>query len=351
MNSDIFDDIMDDGQGSGMYDPVTGESFNPEGDTSNQTVNNTYNEDGDGGYRQLTNKDAISEIERTNPDDLITSVLRSKGFNPDSIKIQDDDTGEFRSERFADLSQEEQLEILNYDDSDFTEQELEDLEYLRNNNMSLSDFAQVIKNRVIQEIEQQNQIQYKVDDFTDDELFIVDFRNKYGEDISDEELIDELNKAKQNPDLFDRQVSIIRDNFKNIEQQNMIISQEETAKKAKEEEEAYIGKVVNIARNMNDIHDTVEMTDRDKENVLAFMFDRLPTGETAFSKALKDPATCYRAAWYIQNGDDVFRELHNYYKREITRLSRQQKPQAYVKDTRNTRTTTTRRPLRLEDLY
>jgi hypothetical protein len=347
---DIFDDIMDDGPGSGMYDPVTGESFNPEGDTSNQTVNNTYNDEGDGGYRQLTNKDVIYN-DRTAPSDLITDILKSKGFNPDSIKIQDDDTGEFRSERFEDLSREEQLEILNYEADDFTESEIEAIEYLRQNNITLKDFAEIIEKQTREKYEAKNDTTYNVDDFTDDELFIVDFRNKYGDDFTDEQLIQALNSAKEDPAVFQRQASIIRDNFRKLEQDNADYAKRQDEERARQKEEEYIGKVVNAARNMGDIHDTIELEDSDKEAVLAFMFDKLPTGKTAFEKALEDPATRYRAAWYVQNGEAAFRELHNYYKREITRLSRQQKPQAYVKDTRNIKTTTTRRPLRLEDLY
>lgn len=369
MNDDIFEDLMNDEGATGMVDPVTGESYNPLEDFE-QFQNNskaTIITNEDEGYRELPlnimDDEDTNETKPSNTtvdDNLIIDLLKSKGFNPESIKIKDEDDDELKEVKFSELSDEEKLELLNYnqEELEFTDNEIEAIEFLRENQMSLEDLAKAIREKTIAELEQKSEPTYEVDDFSDDELFLIDFKNKYGEDFTEEELLVALDKAKENEDLYAKQMSKVRSNFKEYEQQAKEAEEQEALAQQEAKEQEYISKVVEVARSLNDMHDTVDLDDDDKEDILSFMFDKLPTGGTAMDKALDNPEMRYKVAWYIKNGDDVFKEIRQYYKDEISKLQKQiqtqtqtkpvtTKPQAFIKQNQHT----TRSPKKLEDLF
>ena len=367
---DTFDDLMSDDINTERVDPITGEVFNIEEDFDNfqkdSSATRTIDSNSKEGYLEVPfdiMDETKSEGENLNIDDkIVIDLLRSKGINPDSIKVQDEESNEIKEIKFSELSKEEQLNVLNYqndnDEVDFTDTEIEAIEFLRENQMSLNDLAKAIREKTIAEIqESQNEQVYEVDDFSDDELFIIDFKNKYGEDFTEDELLTALDKAKEHEDLYNKQMGKVRENFKEYERLGKEQAEQEKIAKEQEKENEYISQVVNVARSLNDMHDTVDMDDDDKEEVLSFMFDKLPTGESALEKSLKDPSTRYKVAWYIKNGDEVFKEIHRYYQGEIENLKKsitkpaQVKPEAFIKNTNQKQHTTQKSPRKLEDLY
>lgn len=369
MNDDIFEDLLSDEGATGMVDPMTGESFNPIEDFEqfqNSSESTRITKESDSGYKELpTNllddpKDEENQIKSEPVNDaLLLDFLKSKGINPDSIKVQDEDSEEIKELKFSELTDAEKLELLKYNSDeadDFEEHEIEAIEFLRENDMTLEELVKAVKEKTIAELQENQQEKvYQVDDFTDDELFIVDFKNKYGEDFTEEELEDALNRAKSNEDLYSKQMNKVRENFKEYEEQAKLQEQQQQKAEQEQQKQEYISQVVQVARSLNDMHDTVDLDDDDKEEILSFMFDELATGGTALDKALKDPATRYKVAWYIKNGDEVFNEVHNYYKSEINKLSKslkntsKPKPDAFIKDVKKQHTTR-KGPMKLEEL-
>lgn len=369
---DVFDDLMNDDKATGMVDPISGQSYNPLDDfeefQENSPATRVVREEDEApkedkaeslmdNFDEDGNKIEDEEKEESKEFDFISEYLKSKGVNPESIKIQDEESEDIKEVKFSDLSDSEKLELLKYnsEENDFDEDEITAINFLRENNMSLNELATTIRDKTIKEMEERNSMEYTVDDFSDDELFILDFKNKYGDDFSDEELETALEKAKEDDELFNKQASKIRENFKEIEQENIEAKKQEKLKEDEARESEYINKVVDVARRTNDMHDTVDMDDDDKEEVLSFMFDKTASGKTALDKALLDPETRYKVAWYIKNGDEVFKEIHNYYKNEINKLSKQKenkskaiKPEAFIKKEKQH---TKKRPLTLDDLY
>ena len=71
-------------------------------------------------------------------DDIITTLLKDKGINPDAIKFENE-AGEIEEKSFNELSREEQLQILNYDESNddygLAEDEVSLINELRENNL------------------------------------------------------------------------------------------------------------------------------------------------------------------------------------------------------------------------
>lgn len=360
-NLSMFEDLLSDEGAIPQHDPLSDGAY-----ASYENFDEFQNSSGatrtvkdDGGYKTLDESILEDTPLQENPitdSGLIYDVLKSRGFNPDSIKFENEE-GEIEEYKFSELSKEDQLSLLSAgaeeeeDHSDYTDTELEAIEFLRENKMSITELAQAIRQKTIDEL-QNSEPTYSVDDFTDDELFVADFRNKYGDDFTDDELLAELDKAKENEDLFGKKMNKLRSDYKAYEDQE----KEQAAAQAKAEEERvyneYVSKMVEVAKNTKDIHDTSELEEADKTDLLDFIFNEDPTGKTSLQKSLDNPETLFRVAWYIKHGDSVFKELHQYYQGEIAKLSkgtRQKTVETVVKQ--KTQHTTQQRPKRIEDLF
>ena len=190
------------------------------------------------------------------------------------------------------------------------------------------------------------------DDFSDEELFGVDFKNKYGEEFTDEELYNELEKAKENEDLFNKKMTKLRNDYKTYEieskEEEFRIAQEQ----AEQERNAYIQTVVDASRAVSDFHETVEIDDKDRESLLEYIFDTDANGVTGIHKALQDPSNLIKIAWYLQHGDNTIKEVHKYYQSEIAKLSKNNKvskPDTVIKP--NQKNQHTIRHKTINDLY
>lgn len=360
----IFDDLMEDNGRLGMYDPLDDSGGYAQMEDFDKFQNESKaTREASEGYIDI-HSDIMDDVKQEEPvqtSDMVEELLRSKGYNPEAIKFENED-GEIETVSFNELSREEQLELLNaehdnpYEDLDFTESEIEAVEFLRDNNMTLQELAQTIRQQVQEELSGQVEQTYQVDDFSDDELFIVDFKHKYGEDFTDEELIFELEKARENEELFNRKIGKLRSDYKQYEEEAREEQQREAELAQQQEHENYISQMVHVARGINDMHDTAELDDNDKNLILSYMFDPGPTGQTQMQKALSDPETMFKVAWYLQYGDETFKEMNKYYKGEIAKYSKQnnatkpkQKPETVIKD--NSHQHTKRKPESIEDLW
>jgi hypothetical protein len=83
---------------------------------------------------------------------------------------------------------------------------------LKDNNMSVDDFVNYIKQQSINEYTSAQQPVYSVDNLTDDDLFILDLKKRIP-DITQEQLDTALTSAKENEDLYKLQVNGIRKEY------------------------------------------------------------------------------------------------------------------------------------------
>lgn len=313
----------------------------------------------DGGYKELDSSILDDEPEekevKTEDYALIEDVLKSRGFDPDSIKFKNED-GEIEEFKFSELSKEDQMALLDseeeIEDEGYSDNELEAIQFLRDNNMSISELAQQVRQNTIDELNNQERT-YSVDEFTDDELFIADVRNRYGEEFTDEELLLELEKEKEHPELFEKKINKLRTDYKEYEDLEKAQTEKEARDKEQEEYNNYVSNMVEIATEMNDMHETAELEDDDKKEILDFIFNEDAYGKTELQKAYEDPKTLFKMAWYLKHGDEVFKEVHKYYQGEIKKLSKgsKVKPVEAVVNKKQNQHTTQQRPKRIEDLY
>jgi hypothetical protein len=322
MNDDLLNGVEDQQQVEDQYyDPMEDfDSYLKESGNAHdvQDLNTNSNDD------DLLDSKSVSYNE-----DLVNEVLKSKGFDPNAIRIEDEETGEETTVKFADLPIEEQREILGYESDNspyYSDDEISAIDYLRKNNMSLADLVEYVKEETIREMQNQpgDQI-YSVDDLNDDELFMVDYMEKYEDDYSEQELLDILEKAKADEQRFNRQVTKIREEHKQREIEQNNYKQQQEAEATKQKEEQYFNSVREFASQVNEMHGTVELDNKDKNEILDYMFKKNMAGKSGFDKDLEDPRNKYMAAWYFKHGDEAFQSLHKYYRSEIAKLQRQLK--------------------------
>lgn len=297
-----------------------------EGESSQQVDDNVSYEEHP--YDDDYQEDDTVEEEPQDEEDVISAFLRSKGINPNSIKFTDEE-GKQEERRFADLSAEEQLQILQYNELDdnygLTNEETQFINGLRSNNLSVQDYNNYIAKQAVENYLKSNtQSQYQVDSITDDELYIIDLKARIPE-LSDDEVLAELDNAKANEELFAKKVQSIRDDYKQkedlIEQQEEQLRQQEAAQQAQQFEQVIINTIQN--NDSIDLGDSqLALSVDDKNEIASFILDEDATGVRYISRALDDPATLVKMVWYALKGDEAFSKISDYYKSKISEAAK-----------------------------
>lgn len=262
-------------------------------------------------------------------DDVITAMLKQQNIT-DRNKIQyEDENGQIQELPFDSLPLEDQLNILrggqekpqsNSDDLD--EEEIQLINYLRTNNLTAQQYADVIANQAVKNYQEGQPKQYKVDELSDDDLFLLDLKSRVP-DIDDETAAAALDSAKQNENLFSRQVEGIRSEYQQKEQD--LAEQEAAQKQAQDSEQlqqfqdAIIGSINNLDQS-NDF--AFNLSQADKQELYNFMFQQDATGMSYLNRAINDPQTLTKMSWYALHGDEAIDNMRNYYEHQITETRR-----------------------------
>ena len=256
-------------------------------------------------------------------DNAIYRFLQERGIK-DPSKIQftnEDDTVEELD--FNSLSTEEQLEVLKeITDPGLSEDEIQTINYLRKNNVSLQQVLNAYAEKRLQDYlnehpEDVHQKHYSIDDYTDDELFIADLKQRYP-NFSDEELVEELESAKTNEDIFNRKIEILRNTYKANEDQ----AEAERQQQEQQQIEDFRNNLAEAASRFNEIQldytddksDSLVIGEDDKEQMMSFILDQDSEGKSALIKALEDPDQLIELAWLYTQGPKALSELSKYWK-------------------------------------
>ncbi len=267
-------------------------------------------------------------------DSVLDEYLKSRGVTNSTVTILDDNAEE-KEVNFYDLSKDEQLEILNSisqneSDTDLDENEIELINHLRSNNLSWNDYLEGYKKSIIDELGVQPTQTYDIDAYDDQELYLLDLKQKY--DLSDEELSKELEKELQDETLFKKKVDVLRAEYKQLEDQYNENQQAEFEKQREEQYNQFSDTMVNVALQTPEFYG-IELEDDEKNEVLSFLLDLDENGTSDFYKSLNDPKKLYEAAWFLRYGKESFDALKNAYESEIAKLKKPDKPSAVRRTT------------------
>ena len=281
-------------------------------------------DDDDVVYQQQTNVE-----EPVKNDDFLFDYLKTRGIDDPSKINFEDDNGQIIQRNWNDLSKEEKFNIINTPleepqtnnqqqdyQSQFTDDELRFISQLRQNNMTPQQY--------IQSLTKEEEPRYKIDDLSDDELYLLDLESRVGE-LSEDEAVQALSLAKQNEDFYKKQIDGIRKEYKERED---FKTQQEQATREQEERAAYENYSNNIINAINDFKSIgnldLNMEDSDKEELAQFMLSLDNNGQNYLYQALQEPETLTKAAWFILNGEEAFDNITDYFKNSIKLISENQ---------------------------
>ena len=258
--------------------------------------------------------------------DFMSDFLKTRGIDdPTKINFQDDD-GNITERSWEDLSNEEKINILNMpleteheDNNSLTEEEIALLSQIRQSNMTPTEYLQSISGEQVEVTPQ-----YKIDELSDDEVYLLDLESRVGE-LSDEEAAEALNTVKQNEEFFKKQIEGIRKEYK--EREDLRIQQEEAEREQEQQEafENYQAQVVDAINNFTSIGNfDLNFEDADKDELADFMLSRDQAGKNYLFEALQDPETLTKAAWFILNGEEAFNTISDYFTQQIKLVSENQ---------------------------
>lgn len=261
-------------------------------------------------------------VEGTNT--LVDQLLASKGIKGSIIQYENDE-GEIEEVDFYTLPAEEQLAILQSSDpvpsNDLDESEIQTINFLRQNNVTLEEAREYFRREAVQEyIDSQNIAGIEIDQYTDEELYALDFKAKY-DHLTQEEIEIELEKQLEHPELFKRKVDKLRTDYKKIEEEQATAARLQQEAEEENKVTELQNSLVAVANEVVDIGG-LDLDPEDKDEVLNFILTKDINGVSPFLKSLDSPKQLFELAWFAKKGKEAFDIIHTYYKKEIDSVSK-----------------------------
>lgn len=288
--------------------------------------------------------------EPTTEDDIITSMLKNIGISdPSKIKFENDE-GEIEEVSWESLSLEEKMNILSPEAPDpnfgLEESEIAFVNTLRDAGITPQEYIEYQKQQAIEEYRQalEGNPQYEVERLTDEELYTLDIQSRVP-DMTDEEISIALEHEKSNPALFEKKMQGIRAEYKALEderrQQEELLDQQQK----QEQFELFQNDVLEAIEALDEVGGVkLNLDDDDMNEVANFILSLDSAGVSYLGKAIDDPQTLVRMAWFALKGDEAFETITDYYNKEITRQSRDAYTAGYEDAKKGVQPKSTRKP-------
>lgn len=238
--------------------------------------------------------------------DLTTEILRLKGISdPEKIKFEDE-TGAIIERAWDSLSREEQINILiDQEKQDLDDSELQLINTIRESGMTPEEYIQTLQPEPTNPVKV-----YDVDELSDEEVYALDLLYKV-QDISDEEISQAVEQAKQNETLFKKTVEGLRKEYIRLQDEREAQLESEKAAQKEVEYEKFSNSIYEQIRNLNSFAGRpLELSNEDKEDLSSFILDLDDYGMSAFGRAMNDPTLFTKAAFWILNEDKIIEELN-----------------------------------------
>lgn len=288
--------------------------------------NNNESDNAEDSNSDDSSDDSSNDDEEKSTGDFISEYLKSFGIeDPTKLQMQNE-SGEIEEVDFNSLSDEEKLNIFKeLSNPGYTEYETQVIDYLRKNNATLDDVINYYSQKAIKDYlnehpEAAHERVYDIDSYTDDEVYLADLKNKYP-DFTDEELVEKLDSAKLNEDLFNKEVSAIRTAQKAYEEEQARLQEEA-------EQQSYQELQQNLQRVMADFNeilldpedptsDALQIEDDDRAVMLRYLTELDKDGKSQLVKDLEDPQALIELAYYRTRERDNLTGLTRYWKNEL----------------------------------
>jgi hypothetical protein len=236
------------------------------------------------------------------------------------------------SARFSELDHAEQTEILSSlvsesvpsieEKYNLDEDEVNLLNTLRDSDMTSEEFINSLVDYRMQAVSAQRELSTTdYDAVSDDGIFVKNLRDSYPE-ITDEEIADELFKAKELTS-YATTTEAMRQLFITHQAEDNQQLQEENNRVFSQELEAQRHEIVETVEDINDIggasisaemkeyllHDIMELNDN-KDPIL-------------MEKLFGSPEAMFKANWFLNYGESYMTETNNYWKNEVSKARKE----------------------------
>lgn len=297
------------------------DDYEPMIDDANDLIQDNENDYIDSRQEEITeDREVLVES------DFIEELLKTKGIEDiNKIKFENED-GEIEEVSWSSLSNKDRLNIINSssdNSNELQDQEIYLINAIRESKLSPAEYIQAIQRQGIDEYRRNTvdeSYSYKVDDLTDEELYVADLITKIP-DITKEEAFEALDRIKQNETLFKRQMGAIRSEYIKAEKETIQQEQWEQQQRAQEQYNQFAEGIENSILNFTEFSGCdLNMDQRDMQELYEFITGVDAAGVNHFGKVLNNPDALVRLAWFALNGEQMINDINTYYKNEISKV-------------------------------
>jgi hypothetical protein len=278
----------------------------------------------------VTQREGSGEGEPSQPsgqetgDDIIGDLLRSRGIaDPEKIKFEDEE-GQLVERSWNTLTKDEKLNILSTIEApastgtELNDEEAALINLIRESNQTPEQYIESLKNEAIQALPQT----YSVDDYTDDELYILDILDRLGDDVTDEQLQKMLDSAKSDPDLFARTIGSLRTQYKQREDELKLSEQQNADQQNQQDFNNISESILNEIQSLNSVGGKeIALTTEDMNDLANFILTRDEDGNSEFGRAMDNPKTFVQMAFWALKGESIMNEISRQLKMLMIRES------------------------------
>lgn len=319
-----FDALLDDSNDGTMED----NTFSPDdfdGVNVNDLLGEPHVENNEPTLKEEPTGESTEE-DTTEPqqyDDPLYAFMQSRGItDPGKIQISNED-GTTEEVDFSSLSKDEQMEILNeLSDPGLTEDEINTVNFLRKNGLdfrtAMDSYAKSYLDQYLKaNPDQVKQKTYDIDDYSDDDIYIVDLKRRFP-NFTDEEILAKLDNAKENEELYRKETEILRNSYKEQEdkaEQDRVLAEQQAAEDLR-------NNLINAAKAFNEVQldytdansDSLVIEDSDKQKMVSYILDKDANGKSQLVKDLENPDALIELAWLRTQGAEVLSNITQYWK-------------------------------------
>jgi hypothetical protein len=206
------------------------------------------------------------------------------------------------------------------------EQEKQLINAIRFSNLTPQEYLENVQKQSVNnyiENQGQNYQGYSIDNYSDDDLYIMDLISR-SPDITEEEAVQSLALSKQNEVLFKKRMDGLRNEYKKAEEESLQYSQMQQQEEAQNQYNQFAEKIENQILNFKEFSGCqLNMNDDEMEELYNFITGYDSAGNSWFSKALSDPKTVVEMAWFALNGEKMISDITDYYQKEITKVRKE----------------------------
>lgn len=297
-----------------------------------------------------TKPEPAAAQEPVQEDDIIISMLKQIGISdPSKIKFENDE-GEIEEVSWDSLSVEEKMNILTPESPDpnfgLEDPEINFINLLRDAGITPEEYINYQREQAIEEYRQalEGNPQYEVERLTDEDLYALDLQSRVP-DMTDEEVAIALEHEKANPELFEKKMQGIRAEYKALEDERRQNEELLEQQQKQEQFEAFQSDVLDAIESLDEVGGVkLNLDEDDMEEVANFILSLDSAGVSYLGKALDDPQTLARMAWFALKGDEAFATITDYYDKEIAKEKRSAYEAGYEDAKKGIQPKSTRKP-------